>query len=190
MINIIKAWNNRGKSFDIKCHLGIGIWSALKDSAQKKVQLPDDWRKKWSTLNEIYLSFMDPNGQIINIQFVQQYEAIENAWVVLHQMYFKQGSEHQRLLIFEELRDGVLNRNADFDDKSTIKISDSHKKATVRDEVLHNIKNLTKGENLDTIPYSYGRDRKHVLNYKYLKRFVSPQKIKQIFWDIEKPGDL
>lgn len=98
--NYIKAWNNKGKSFDINYARGIGIYSALKYSAQRKVQLAESWKKQWPSLNEMYLSFMDPNGEIINFQFMQEYS--RDSFRVVHQMYFKQASE-QRLLVFENV---------------------------------------------------------------------------------------
>jgi hypothetical protein len=104
-IQYIKAWNDKGKSFEISYKGGIGIYFALKDSAERKVELPESWKKEWPSLNEMYLSFMDPNGEIINFQFMEKYTRGNSR--VVHQMYFKQGCE-QRTLVFETPEEFII----------------------------------------------------------------------------------
>jgi len=93
----VRAWNNKGKSFDIRYDAGTGIYFTLQESAKQKIQLEEFFRKRFPTLNEMYLSFMDPAGEIINFQFI---DVNKFGLEVLHQMYFKQESE-KRELVFE-----------------------------------------------------------------------------------------
>ena len=107
--NFIRAWNNKGKSFDISYQLGTGVLTYIKECAEQKIQLPETLRKTQPSLNEMYLSFMDPTGEIINFQFIE--EVALGSFRIVHQMYFKTGEEKSRKLVFEYVGDWVIETN-------------------------------------------------------------------------------
>jgi hypothetical protein len=94
MQSFIRAINNKGKHFDINYELGVGTFYTIKEYAENGWQLPDTWKKEWRSLNEMYLSFMDPNGEIIVFQFID--------WPVIGavpQIYFHDGPEKRILRV-------------------------------------------------------------------------------------------
>ena len=95
---MIRTWNVKGKSFDVNISPATRIFYHLKERAQKKLQLSEYFRDHHKTLNEMYLSFMDPNGEIINFQFLDPDRPKQHQ--VMHQLYFRQGAE-KRELVFE-----------------------------------------------------------------------------------------
>jgi hypothetical protein len=105
----IKAWNNKGKSFDISYQLGTGVLTFIKKSAEEKIQLPETLRARYPSLNEMYLSFMDPAGEIINFQFIE--EVVLGCFRIVDQMYFKTSEEKRRKLIFEHVGYWVIETN-------------------------------------------------------------------------------
>lgn len=98
MENFIRAYNIKGKHFDVPYDAGTGIFYYLTRAAEQGTELPHEWRQQYRSLNEMYLSFMDPAGQIINIRFMQS--SSKPDWIrIIHQMYFEQGLENQRKLV-------------------------------------------------------------------------------------------
>jgi len=107
--NFIRAWNNKAKSFDISYQLGTGVLTFMKQCAEQKIQLPEKLRKTQPSLNEMYLSFMDPAGEIINFQFIE--EVAFGCFRIVDQMYFKTSEEKRRKLIFEHVGYWVIETN-------------------------------------------------------------------------------
>jgi hypothetical protein len=89
----IRAHNSKGKHFDINDFAADSIMLTMYQSANARSPLPEGMQKSFRSLNEMYLSFMDPNGEIILFQL---FETSINE--VEAKMYFKAGSERRELV--------------------------------------------------------------------------------------------
>jgi len=100
-MNLIWFWNKKGKKFEIEYESKMRIIDAILDSSKHVCQLPELIRKKYRLLNEMYISFMQPTGEIICIQ---------NSYLTL---YYFEGSEGRKLIekwCFESLNWGETLR--------------------------------------------------------------------------------
>ena len=93
----IRAYNNRGKQFDLnigpKCCL---TFEKMADSAKQQLTLPPEIISSSPTLNEVYLSFMDPNGEIVAFDLIEHLHGFHTDFIT-ERLYFQVGQERREL---------------------------------------------------------------------------------------------
>ncbi len=95
----IRAYSNRGKQFDLnigpgpKCCL---VFEEMAYSAKQQLTLLPEIISSFPTLNEVYLSFMDPNGEIVAFDLIEDlYKSQKEC--LLYRLYFQVGQERREL---------------------------------------------------------------------------------------------
>lgn len=96
---MIRAWTNKETNIDIRGMAPRSTFRAIHEAAEKCVYLPKQLVRLKPTLNEVYHSFMDPAGEIVNIRLLQ---CMSDCYVVMCQLYFVVEEDRRRLIFDQE----------------------------------------------------------------------------------------
>lgn len=98
----IRAYNKKGKSFDINPEpVPINIYSSrwifghIAESAKEGLQLMSALSTLHRSLNEMYLSFMDPNGEILGFTLI---EVLRSKEYIIDRLFFLESPEKRELM--------------------------------------------------------------------------------------------